>query len=540
MKTGATTPSPWSPLARPLFRALWTANVASLIGTWMHDVGAAWLMTSLSSKPFMVAMVQTATTLPFCLLSLPAGAVADMIDRRRLLIGTQAWMLAAAGTLGIITVTGNTTPAILLFFTFAMSLGAALNGPAWQAVIPEIVAREELAPAVTLGSVAFNIARACGPALGGLIVGIAGPGAAFLLNGLSFLGVIIVLKRWKRLPEETTLPAERFAGAVRTGIRYVRNAPEVMPVLIHTAIFTVFGTSLWAFLPIVARQVLHLPAFGLGILFGLFGAGGLIGAAVLPRIRRKTQLNRLIFLATIGYSLCLSVIGFGRSIVPVAAALLAAGFAWLIILSSLVAAIQGVSPSWVRGRVLSVHMLVFFGAMAGGSALWGAVAQVIGVPFTLGINALFLVIGAAVALPYQISSGEHLDLRPAQRWPQTSEGREPDMEAGPVLVVVEYDVDPETEARFVEAMGSLKTIRRRDGAIRWNLFRNLTEQGRFIESFIVESWLEHLRQHERFTVSDREVEEMVNRFLREGGGPRVMHFISEKVRQKKSNGGHTA
>jgi MFS family permease len=526
--------SAWSPLYQPVFRALWTANVASLIGTWVHDVGAAWLMTTISPKPFMVAMVQTATTLPFCLLSLPAGAIADMMDRRRLLIVTQTWMLLAATILGLITVVGSVTPATLLFFTFALSLGAALNGPAWQAIIPEMVPRQELGAAVALGSVAFNIARALGPALGGFIVGVAGPGAAFLFNGLSFLGVIIVLMRWKRMSEESTLPGERLIGAIRTGIRYVRNAPEVMPVLIHTGVFTAFGTSLWAFLPIVARQTLRLPATGLGVLFGLFGAGGLIGIALLPHMRRRASTNRLVFFATVLYSLSLAVVGFGRFLPAVGMAMLTAGIAWLIILSVLVTAMQGVSPSWVRGRVLSVHMLVFFGAMAGGSALWGGVAQVVGVPVTLGINAVCLVLGAILVYRYELSSGEGFDLRPSQHWPVTSLAMEPDPQAGPVLVVVEYDIDPGRARQFMDAMGSLKTIRRRDGAIRWNLFRNLSEPGRFIESFIVESWVEHLRQHERFTISDREIEKVVYGFQTGGGTPKVMHFMSEKVQQHRS------
>jgi MFS family permease len=536
MKNGHPAKSAWSPLASPVFRALWIANVTSLVGSWMHDVGAAWLMTSLSPEPFMVAMVQTAATLPFCLLSLPAGAIADMVDRRRLLIVTQCWMLAAAAVLGLITVFGRVTPTTLLLFTFALSFGAALNAPAWQAIIPEVVTRENLAPAVALGSVAFNIARSVGPALGGLVVGLAGPGVSFLLNGLSFLGVIVVLFRWKRLPEGSTLPAERFAGAIRTGIRYVKNAPEVMPVLVHTAIFTAFATSLWAFLPIVAREVLRLPALGLGVLFGLFGAGGLAGATALPRMRRTFHLNRLVFAATVVYSLSLAVLAFGRSLLPVSAAMVTAGLAWLVVLSSLVAAIQGVSPSWVRGRVLSVHMLVFFGAMAGGSALWGVVAEAVGVPVTLAINALCLLVGAFPALRYELSLGEDLDLRPAQHWPAATGIEEQDLEAGPVLVVVEYDIDPARVDAFEEAMGGLRTIRRRDGAIRWNLFRNLTEQGRFIESFIVESWVEHLRQHERFTVSDREVEKMVYSFQAGGGRPKVMHFIAEKVGQKKGRG----
>jgi predicted MFS family arabinose efflux permease len=359
--------SAWSPLSRPFFRSLWIANLVSLIGTWVHEVGTAWLMTSLTTSPFTVSLIQTATTLPIFLVALPAGALADIVDRRRLLLFTQVWMLVAALGLGITTLAGMASPIVLLIFAFILSLGAAINGPAWQTIIPELVSKEEMPSAVTLGSVGFNIARAIGPALGGFIVSLVGPGFTFLLNAVSFSGVVVVLKRWHRVPQESTLPAERLIGAMRTGLRYVRNAPRVQAVFVHTLIFSVFTCALWAFLPIIAREYLLLSAVGYGMLLGFFGSGALVGAFLLPKIRSRFSLNNIVAGTTILMALTIACLATVRSFVVILAVMAAAGMAWLILISVFSIAVQAVIPSWVRGRVLSVFMLVFFGGFAGGS-----------------------------------------------------------------------------------------------------------------------------------------------------------------------------
>ncbi len=522
----------WGPLRSGLFRALWLTNVVSLVGSWMHDVGASWLMTSLAPSPFMVAMVQTATTLPFCLLALPAGALADMIDRRRLLIVTQIWMLVASVLLGVLTILGLTSPVVLLLFTFLLSLGASINLPAWQAVIPEMVPREQLPAAVTLNSVAFNIARCLGPALGGFVVGMVGPGFTFLLNGVSYTGVVAVLKRWKREVKDHTLPEERLIGAMRIGVRYVRNAPEVRSVLVHAGLFSVFGVSLWAFLPIVARQYLGLSSLGYGMLFGLFGTGGILGATLLQRLRDTFSLNTLVAASTILFAATILSLGYAHSVPVLAFAMVVGGAAWLILLSILNTVVQAVIPAWVRGRVLSVYMLVFFGGMAGGSAFWGSLAHAVGIPGALAISAACLVLQIPVTFVYKLSTGKGLDLRPSLHWPSPLAEGVPEPEEGPVLVVVEYRIDPARAKEFTEAMGGLKAIRLRDGAIRWNLFRNLPGQGTYIESFITESWAEHMRQHDRFTVSDREIEKKAFSFHIGSRPPKVMHFIAEPVRRR--------
>lgn len=521
--------SAWSPLYRPFFRALWIANLVSLTGTWMHEVGTAWLMTSLTMSPFTVSLIQTATTLPIFFVALPAGALADIVDRKRLLLFTQMWMLLVALCLGITTLAGYVSPPVLLFFVFILSLGAAINGPAWQAIIPELVSREEMPSAVTLGSVGFNIARAIGPALGGFVVSLVGPGFTFLLNAISFCGVVIVLTHWHRVPQESTLPTERLIGAMRTGLRYVRNAPRVQAVLVHTLVFSVFTCALWAFLPIVAREHLHVSSLGYGMLLGFFGSGALLGAYLIPRIKSKFSLNNIVIGTTMLMAFTIAGLATVRSFIMVLAIMTAGGIAWLILISVFSIAVQAVIPSWVRGRVLSVFMLVFFGGFAGGSMLWGFLAVMIGIPFTLGGVSILLLIAIVLIQKYKLPTGEDLDLTPVQQLPSYLDAKGITNEERPVLVVIERKIEYGHEDKFLEAVRPLKMLRLRDGAIRWNLFRDITDPSHFIESFIVESWIEYLRQHERFTVSDREIEGRVDAFSAHDVPPETHHYIAEQI-----------
>jgi len=511
-------------------------NVISLMGTLMHEVGAAWLMTTLAPTPFMVAMVQTASTLPFFLLALPAGALADILDRRRLLLMTQAWMLTTSVVLGVLTILGTTTPAVLLALTFCLALGASVNAPSWQAVIPELVERNELPAAIAIGSVGFNLARAVGPVIGGLIVAAFGPGVTFLLNGVSFLGVVVVLKKWKKTQRTSTLKEERMVSAMRAGIRYIRHAPEVRSVLVHTMFFSFFCSPLWAFLPIVSKEHLSLGSSGYGILLGFFGFGALLGAPFLPVLRQRFSLNLVVLFASNIFALVMVAMANLHSFPFLATVMTVGGMAWLILISTLIAVVQSVIPSWVRGRVLSVHMITFFGGLAGGSALFGFIAGLAGISSTLNVVAGFLVIATIITWKYKLVSGEGLDLNPSMHWPSLAVSCPPDLDEGPVLVVVEYHIDPKRSPEFTDSMRSLKTIRRRDGAIRWNLFHDLTDPGHYIESYIVESWGEHLRQHERITVADREIEKNVFSFHLDGKTPKAMHFLAESLQARNRKG----
>jgi MFS family permease len=526
--------SPWRPLRHSLYRWLWIASVASNIGTWLQSVGASWLMTTLSSSASLVAGVQAVTSLPMFLLSLPAGALADVLDRRRILIVTQLWMAASALALGVMTLFGLITPAWLLIFTFLLGLGAALNGPPWQAIVPELVSRDDLPAAITLQSIGFNIARAAGPAIGGVLVASAGPAWTFLLNAASFLGVVAVLWSWRRPVIEAVLPAERFFGAMRTGLRYVRHAPEVIAPIVRGSVFVLCASSLWALLPIVARVDLNQGAGGYGILLTALGLGAVGGALALPRFNRggrRVSSDWVVAGATLIFAASTAALAVVHNFALICFALLLAGGAWLAHLSSLNVAVQTVVPSWVQGRALSVYMLIFYAGLAGGSALWGAVADHLGVAESLLISVAGMVVGLAATWRFHLQTGEGLNLAPSRQWPAPIVKHDLELERGPVLVTVEYQVDPERAAEFARAMDGVRRIRRRDGALQWGLFVDAAVPGRHTEVFLVKSWIEHLRQHERVTVSDRDVEERAREFHSGPEGPVVRHLIAEPVQR---------
>ncbi len=520
--------SPWSPLRQPIFRALWIATIVSNLGTWMQNVGASWLMTALSPSPLIVAMVQAATSLPAFLLALPAGALADIFDRRRLLLITQFWMLAAAAALSVATYAGAMNPTLLLLLTFVLGVGTAMNGPAWQAIVGDLVAARELSAAVSLNSAAFNLARAVGPALAGIILARAGAGAVFLLNALSFIGVLVVLYRWESSPREGVLPAERFFGAMRAGARYVRHAPAVHAVLVRTAAFILFGSAIWALLPLVVKTELGRGPSAYGVLLGGLGAGALIGATLLPKMRSRTSPDVLIIGASVVFAAVSIGAGLIRNYAVMIALMLIGGAAWIVVLSSLNVAARMVVPAWIQARSLAFYLLVFQGGTAAGSLAWGALAGRLGIHSTLVAAGIGLIISLIAAFLFPLRGGESLDLKPAAHWPGADFSAGLAGGSGPAFVTVEYRVDPRNAEEFVRRMADMQRIRRRDGAIQWGLFVDATDPWRYLEEFLVESWLEHLRQHERITVSDRGVQERVRSLHVGPQPPRVSHYISAK------------
>lgn len=394
--------SPWSPLAEPLFRSLWIASVVSYTGTWMQNVGAGWLMTQLTISPLMVSLVQAASTLPVFLVILPAGALADMVDRRRFLLITQGWMVLAAGALGIMSLLGSVTPWSLLLLTFILGLGAVMNDPAWQAITPEVISPQRHPAAVALNSVGYNVARAVGPAIGGIVIAMAGSGFAFLLNAASFFGVIFFLYRWKR-PHFDEMEKGSVRDAILTGLRYVREAPIVRSVLIRTGAFSLGASSLLALLPLIARP--H-GATGYGLLLGSFGLGALTGAAFLPRLRSRLSVDGLVAFAIVVYAAMTFGAGVVHSFSFLVLVLFTAGTAWIGILACLNVAAQTMSPSSLRARALSMYLLILQGGMAAGSAAWGAVASRVGVPSALFWSAVALVIGLLAVRRYRLTSHE--------------------------------------------------------------------------------------------------------------------------------------
>lgn len=383
--------SPWTPLREPVFRALWTAAIVSYIGTWVQNVGTGWLMASLTSSSLLVAMVQVAMSLPVFFIALPAGAIADIVDRRRFLLVTQSLMTLAAAALGLLTLRYAVTPSILLLFTFLLGAGAALNDPAWQALTPDLVSHHEVPKAVGLNSAAFNMARAVGPALGGLIIAAVGAGPAFLLNSISFLGVIYFLYRWK--PGPRPMMETRLFSAIRVGIEYARSVKEIRSVLLRTGFFAVPASAFWALLPRIAQP--HGPV-GYGTVLAGFGAGALCGAALLPRLRDRRSLDAIVFVASGLFAVALALLPASSSLGGLTMAAFLAGFGWITVLATLNTFTQTCSPSWVRGRTLSLYVLVLQGGLALGSVLWGSIASLSGVSVALPVAGLTMIAGLVV------------------------------------------------------------------------------------------------------------------------------------------------
>jgi MFS family permease/quinol monooxygenase YgiN len=492
----------------------------------MHDVGAAWLMTSLApNSPILVALMQAAGSLPFFLLALPAGAIADVVDRRKMLLLTQSWMLAIAALLGLLTIGNITTPWILLALTFALSVGSSMNMPVWQAVTPELVSKELLPQAVTLSGIVINLSRSIGPAIAGIIIAEAGTGAVFLFNAATFVGVILVIYQWKRTPQKSGLPTERFVGAMQAGIRYVRYAPVFQSIMIRTASYIIFGSALFALLPLLGRNELKVDAFGYGIILGFWGIGGLSGAFILPKLRERFNLDQIVAGASLLMAVMMLALSYFRSIYLVCPVMVIVGIASLSVMVSFNVAAQTAVPTWVRARALSVHLLVFQGGMTLGSLLWGTVAQRTNISVALTAASVGLFVSVLLTVRYRLRCAEKLDLSASLHWDQPTHAFEPCPNDGPVLVTLEYRIDPAQADEFAQAMAELSKIRRRDGAIQWGLYQDLSDPSRFVETSILESWAEHKRQFERVTVADKFIEDRVRAFHIGSEPPKVSQMI---------------
>ena len=494
------------------------------VGTFMQAVGAAWLMVSLGAGPMYVALIQTASALPFFVFALPAGAVGDIVDRRKLILYTEFWMVGIASVLAVATIAGFMSPGLLLGLTFALSAGDAIETPTWRAILPEIVKKEDLAAASALNGIEFNFARAVGPALAGLIIAVAGIGAAFVLNVVSFLGVILLIARWKRPIRRRTTPPETVVGATVAALRYVRFSPSLLAMMFRAGVTMFFASALLALMPSVARGVSESPT-GYGILLGCFGAGAVLGALTMQPARARWSVEAVASAGVAILGLMTAAAGVLHAMVVLAAAMLLAGAAWIVFISLVSALIQTLAPDWVRARVLAVFMLVFQGGLAAGSAFWGALAVRAGIQHALFWAGLGIIATTALGLVARLPDSTS-DVSPWNHWrmPVIVEDVRPDFDEGPVLVTVEYHVNPDQVEKFLQAIEDYGRIRRRDGAFRWGVFRDLEEAGRYVETFLVSSWVEHLRQHERSTKADREVEERVRTYVT--GVPDVRHLVS--------------
>ena len=519
----------WRPLRLPMFRNLLAADLVSDIGTFMQGVGAAWLMVSQGAGPLLVALTQTASALPFFLFALPAGALGDIFDRRKVIITTEVWMLCVAVALAALALLHWITPWMLLLLTLALSMGDALEAPTWRAVLPEVVPQEDLLPAMALNGIEFNLARAIGPALGGFLIAASSVGTAFTLNALSFLGVLWVIARWKRPARQRNAPRETLSGATRAAIRYTRNAPEMLTVLGRIAVIMFFASPFWALLPTVAHE-LSRSATLYGVLLAVFGGGAILGAMALQRGRSLLSAEAMLGIGTTVFAGTLWAAATFKWIVPLCVAIALGGAAWTAVMSLTMTVMQNVAPDWVRARAQAVFMLVYMGAWAGGSAFWGYVAGHRGTHFSFVVAAIGT---AACPLLILISRlpDKASNLAAWDHWRKPMLMGEAAMEEGPVLVTVEYEIDAKDADEFLAALEKFSRVRRRDGASQWGVYYDTEHPTRYLETFIVESWAEHLRQHTRLTQADRELEEQLHRFERMPN--KVRHFIYARSKDTK-------
>jgi MFS family permease len=515
--------SAWSPLRHSLFRALWIATVASHIGSYMTDVGQGWLMTTLAPSPLFVALMMTAESLPYFLLGLPAGALADIVDRRRLLLVTQTAMAAGTATLAVITLLGLITPWGLLGLAVAVGAATALNDPAWQAVPPEMLPAADLPAGITLNGVGVNIARTIGPAAGGAIVAAFGPGAVFVLDSLSFVGVMIVLLRWKRARAPSILPAERLASAMRIGLRFARYGTGLGRVLVRTFAFMSCGVVILALMPLLAQRT-GQGAVALGFLLGSMGVGAVIGAGFLPRIRARLTIDTMIAAHTIVFAAVCAAVAFVESLFLLCPILIVGGFAWIVVVATLNVTAQQASPAWVKARALAVYLVVFQAGIAAGSALWGWVATRANLAGAYACAAIGLLLGLSLSR-YRLAVVEGLDHSPTHHWPDPSVTGDQSPEAGPVMVEIQYRVDTVQAEVFIDAMQPVGRMRRRHGAVQWWLFRDSADPTCFIEIWVNETWADHLREHERVSVEDRGVEQHAFQYTIDRTLPATRHYL---------------
>ena len=507
---------------------IWIATVVSNIGGWMYNVASGWLMTNLDPNALIVSMVQVANSLPMFLFAIPAGALADIVNQRRFLIFGESTITIVSTAFAALVWLHLITPGSLLLFSFIVTVGSAMTAPAWQSVVAQLVPKPDLPSAVAANSVGINVSRAVGPALGGVIVGSLGIAAPFWLDAFSNVGVIAALIWW-RAPKKSgsPLPPESFGSAIRTGIRYARYNSYLRATLIRTIAFFVFGSAYWALLPLVARtQIAGGPAL-YGVLLGAIGASAVGGAFLLKWFRATFGADFLVAAASLGTALAMAMFALAHRPATAVIASLVAGASWIAAVSSLNVSAQVALPEWVRGRGLAMYVTVMFGALTIGSAIWGQLAVIAGLPASLLVAAAGAVIGIFLTRKWKLQTGAGVDFSPSMQWPDPVTTHAIEADRGPVLVTVEYRIDPKSRKAFLHAIGQNSQERRRDGAYDWGIFEDTADEGRFIETFLTDSWLEHLRLHRRVTEADRISQEAVRRF-QIGEGPKTTHLIGAR------------
>ncbi|HSZ03852.1 MAG TPA: MFS transporter [Solirubrobacteraceae bacterium] len=518
--------SAWAPFRSRDFASMASAQFVSNIGGWMQTVGAQELMLTLTTSATFVAFIQTAAGLPVVLLAVPAGAIGDLVDRRRLLLAAQLFMLLAALALAALALAGLLTPWVLLALIFAVGAGQTLTSPTWQTLQPELVAPEDRAQAIALGAVNQNLSRAVGPAIGGALYAATSAAALFFVNALSFIPVLGAVARWRGgARSRSAVAPEHVTEAIRAGARYVAGSPALRVILLRAGLFMVFANSIWALLPLVARGRLHLGSGGYGLLLGGVGIGAVAGAALLPRIRGRFSPGMLMGAGTLVFAAVTLALAFIRASELAALALVIGGVAWILVLSTLTSLYQTTLPGWAKARGMSYFLVVFQGGAALGSAVFGIVAQDVGLNSALLAAAAGLALVALIGvwLPFRAISPQ--DLLPAGDWPDPRLVGAPESDR-PVLVTVEYRATPGREQELLDALHAGRYARRRTGAVSWRVWRDAADPGRVLEQFVVGSWDEHLRQHERVSLRDQERLARIDAMTDPSSPPTVTHWLA--------------
>ena len=508
---------------------LWLVWLTSNMCMWMNDVAAAWLMTSLTHSPVMIALVQSASTLPVFLLGVPSGAAADILDRRRYFIATQFWVAVVATVLMACSINGALTPSLLLALTFANGIGLAMRWPVFAAVVPDLVERPQLPAALALNGVAMNTSRIFGPICAGALLAAAGEQAVFALNAVLSIGAGIALIRWRHAPRISPLPSERFFGALRVGVQYVRQSPAMRVVILRTVVFFMQATALMALLPLVAKRVGDGGASTFTFLFAAMGAGAILGATLVQRLRRLFQQDELLRNSTMAHAVLTAIMAWAPNLWVALPTMVLAGFAWISIANSLVVSAQLALPGWVRARGMAIFQAAMMGGNAAGAAIWGQVASWTNVQTSLVLAAVAAVVAWAATRHFRLSATHEEDHTPMRVWkePEPAFAVAPDQ--GPVMVTIRYRIDPTRTREFMDVMRESRGSRLRHGALAWELFRDTTEPDTWIEYYIDESWVQHLRRFDRATASDIELVKRKYAFHLDEGPPRITRFIAQSV-----------
>jgi MFS family permease len=518
-------PGAFAPLRHRLFAVIWAATVLGNIGTFMRDVTSVWLVTDLSASPAAVALIQAAGTLPVFLLAIPAGVLSDILDRRRFLIAIQIGLAVVSTILAALAWTGSVSVASLVALTFLGGVGAALMTPAWQAIVPELVPRADLKGAVALNSLGINIARSIGPALGGLLLATLGAAAVYSIDILTYFVVGAALLWWRRDTGSDDGLREHFGGALRAALRYARASHELHRVLWRAVLYFAFASAVWALLPIVSRQEIGGGPGFFGVMLGSVGAGAIAGAVGLPQVRARLGQDRLVLAASLVTAAATVLLALTDSAVLGLLAAFVLGSAWIAMLTTLNATMQGILPNWVRGRGLAIYITAFNGALAVGSVSWGSLAQGIGIDVTLLLAGAGLTLAAMLAHQAPLPGGDE-DLTPSMHWPEPVLAETVVQDRGPVMVTITYRIRQADQPAFLNALNRLSEERRRDGAYAWGVAEDAADPERIVEWFLVESWAEHLRQHRRVSKVDADIQAEVRRYHQGPGDPEVQHLLA--------------